>query len=78
MNDYKYKQELNSADLMMLGCHLEETTNHHNKVSFCNEVFGLFNDRSEKAREQLNKYIDDNYTVSTVYPYIWEDINTYE
>jgi len=72
-NEYKYKQELNSADLMMLGIRLEETDNHHNKVCFCNEVFGLFNDRSEVARQQLNEYIDANYTVTSVYPYVWAD-----
>lgn len=71
--EYKYKKQLNESDLMMLGCILEGTDRHHNKVSFCNEIFGLFNERAEKSREQLEKYIDDNFTVSESYPYIWTD-----
>jgi len=75
--DYTYKQELNSADLMMLGIHLEDTENCHNKVVFCNQVFGLFNDVAAKSRKQLEKYIDLNFTVTTDYPYIWTDVNEF-
>ena len=78
--EYTYKTELNDAEIMMLGCMLESTEKHHNAVSFCNEVFGVFNERSEVARLQLEDYIKENYKVveshnGNYQTYKWIDLN---
>ena len=61
IKQYRYKKELNSADLMMLGCILETTHSYKNIVIFCNDIFGLFNNYAEKSRVQLYEYLTENF-----------------
>ena len=76
IKDYRYKKELNSAELMMFGCILEDTHTYHNAVMFCNDIFGLFNEVAEESRVQLYEYIEENFTmISGSKEYKWTDKN---